>query len=546
MLAMNYDEIVNQIMKGEKIQNLPLFVTYYCRVSTDSDVQINSLENQLSYYEKYIKSNYNWTFIDGYVEEGVTGVRVDKRPIFQKMINDAKLHKFNLIITKEASRFARDLEDSVHYIRELKKYGVGIFFENQNLNTFDYNSELILNIMFNLAQEESKKLSSRIKFGHNRAIEKGHVLGSSNIIGYKKNNCKLEIVEEEAEIIKKIFELYASGEYGLGKLSHKLFVLGYHNKKGNMYDKDTLKRIIENPKYKGFYRAHTYEIMDYRTKRRIKITKDKQVLYKCDKDIIPPIINEELWNKANKILNKRMNNYKKNNHYSGGLKYPLSSKIICNEHNTSFQHKRKNIWCCSKYLKFGVKGCLSPLVDENDINDILKIIINSFNIDSLSFTSFLLDLYSNIENNKINDEIRAIDDKVYKLENKKDILLDYFVDGSLNKKMFENQIEKIENEIKNMKNRKDNIISILNVEELSKIIKNEYDSNLLSCFIKLFLEKIIVSKNLNDRKIVKFDIFLNIIDDNRQTYTMYLENQKYNAKKYYYNVYINCQNGSNF
>ena len=97
---MNYHDIVESITRGEKIYNLPLKVTYYCRVSTDSDVQLNSLDNQLEYYENYIKSKENWTFVDGYIEEGITGTRADKRPSFMRMIKDAKLNKFNLIITK--------------------------------------------------------------------------------------------------------------------------------------------------------------------------------------------------------------------------------------------------------------------------------------------------------------------------------------------------------------------------------------------------------------------------------------------------------------
>ena len=143
---MNYYDIVSAIAHGEKIYNLPLRVTYYCRVSTDSDVQLNSLDNQLDYYETYIKKNKTWSFVDGYVEEGVTGTRADKRLSFMRMIRDAKLNKFDLIITKDVSRFARDLEDSIHYIRELKSSGVGVFFENQSLNTYDLNSELTLNI----------------------------------------------------------------------------------------------------------------------------------------------------------------------------------------------------------------------------------------------------------------------------------------------------------------------------------------------------------------------------------------------------------------
>ena len=204
---MTYDDIVNKISNGEKIYNIPLRVTYYTRVSTDSDVQLNSLNNQTDYYINFIKSKDCWTLVDGYIEEGVSGVSVDKRISFKKMIKDAKLNKFDLIITKEVSRFARDLEDSIHYIRELKLCGVGVFFENQNINTFDDSSDLILNIMFNLAQDESKKLSSRVKFGHKQAMSKGHVLGSSNITGYKKNNCKLVIIEEEAKFVRKIFEM---------------------------------------------------------------------------------------------------------------------------------------------------------------------------------------------------------------------------------------------------------------------------------------------------------------------------------------------------
>ena len=205
---MNYYDIVESITRGEKIYNLPLKVTYYCRVSTDSDVQLNSLDNQLEYYENYIKSKENWTFVDGYIEEGITGTRADKRPSFMRMIKDAKLNKFNLIITKDVSRFARDLEDSIHYIRDLKSSGVGVFFENQALNTFDPNSELVLNMLFNIAQEESKKISTSVKFGYRKAIDKGHVLGSSNITGYRKDNCKLVIVPEEAKLVKRIFDTF--------------------------------------------------------------------------------------------------------------------------------------------------------------------------------------------------------------------------------------------------------------------------------------------------------------------------------------------------
>ena len=360
---MDFIEISKSVMNGERITNLPLRVCFYARVSTDSDNQLNSLENQQSYYESYIMKNPNWQFIRGYIDEGISGVRVEKRLGFQKMIADAKAHKFDLIITKEVSRFARDLEDSIHYIRILKQANVGVYFENQNLNTFDTNSELILNIMFNLAQDESRKLSGRVKFGHQEAMKKGHVLGSSNIIGYRKENCKLVVVPNEARFIQKVFELYASGNYGLCKLAKLLASYGFYNKNGNYYDKDTLKRILSNPKYKGFYRGKTTEVVDYRTKKRRKIKEDKQILYKADAHIIPAIVSEELWNQANSILKSRTKNYQNSNYFSGGLKYPFSSKIYCQCHDTNFQRSHGNrkksrpIWCCNRYLKYRLDAC---------------------------------------------------------------------------------------------------------------------------------------------------------------------------------------------
>ena len=357
---MNYYDIVSAITHGEKIYDLSLRATYYCRVSTDSDVQLNSLDNQLDYYENYIKGKSAWTFVEGYIEEGVTGTRADKRPSFMRMIKDAKLNKFDLIITKDVSRFARDLEDSIHYIRELKSSGVGVFFENQALNTFDPNAELVLNMLFNIAQEESRKISASVKFGYRKAIDKGHVLGSSNITGYKKDNCSLVIVPEEAKLVRRIFELYATGEYGFHKLAKKLSEEGYVNKRGRIYDKETLKRMIQNPKYKGFYRARTYEILDYRTKKRKKNSIENQIIYKCEDGSVPAIVSEELWDKANEVLNARIKGYANSNYWSGGVKYPFSSKIYCKEHNTNFQRshgsRRKNrpTWSCGLYYNIGL------------------------------------------------------------------------------------------------------------------------------------------------------------------------------------------------
>lgn len=573
---MNYDEILKSIMLGEKIYNLPLRVCYYARVSTDSDVQLNSLDNQLEYYENYIKSKPKWIFSGGYIEEGKTGVRVDVRPSFKKMIHDAKHKKFDLIITKEVSRFARDLEDSIHYIRELKDSGVGVFFENQNLNTFDSNSELILNIMFNLAQDESRKLSARVKFGHRQAIENGHVLGSSNITGYKKDNCKLVIVENEAKFIKTLFELYASGKYGFQKLSKKLSELGYLNKKGKLYDKDSLKRMIENPKYKGYYRAKTYEILDYRTKRRKKNSLDEQVLYKCKDGSIPAIISEELWDQANKILKSRTKEYESNNYWSGGLKYAFSSKIYCKEHNTNFQrshgskNKNRPTWSCSMYLQHRLAACESPIIAETDLYSIISSIMNNIIPQKKSIIDNMLRIYESIDkSNKYDDELNEIDKQLKIVEDKKSLALDLVISGELRKDELKVQFANFENAIKDLSKKKTKIleqISILNerdsnIEKITKSIQEEISGGSLEDFIRKFVDEIIVSKIDDDRYNIKLDIYLNLlgnelpkikgarhIDGATSDDILYLENQTCdtieikraidNPNRFTYNVYL--------
>ena len=573
---MNYYEIVSAIARGEKIYNLPLRVTYYCRVSTDSDVQLNSLDNQLDYYETYIKKNKAWSFVDGYIEEGVTGTRADKRPSFMRMIRDAKLNKFDLIITKDVSRFARDLEDSVHYIRELKSSGVGVFFENQSLNTFDPNSELTLNILFNIAQEESKKISASVKFGYRKAISQGHVLGSSNITGYRKDNCKLVIIEEEAKMIRKLFELYATGEYGFHKLAKKLSDEGYLNKKGRIYDKDSLKRMIQNPKYKGFYRARTYEILDYRTKKRKKNTEEDQVIYKCTDGSVPAIVSEELWDKANEVLNARVKGYADNNYWSGGVKYPFSSKIYCKEHNTNFQRshgsRRKNrpTWSCGLYLQYRLSSCSSPIIAEKDLYNIFMKIMDTIIPEKNHIIDNMLRIYESIDkSNKYDDELNEIDKQLKIVEDKKSLALDLVLSGELRKDELKVQFANFENAIKDLSKKKTKIleqISILNerdsnIEKITKSIQEEISGGSLEDFIRKFVDEIIVSKIDDDRYNIKLDIYLNLlgnelpkikgarhIDGATSDDILYLENQTCdtieikraidNPNRFTYNVYL--------
>lgn len=225
--------------------NLPLRVTFYARVSTDFNVQLNSLDNQITYYTDFIRKNPNWEYVDGYVDEGISGVSTAKRERFNEMIEDAKAGMFDLIVTKEVSRFARNTLDSIRFTRELLSSGVAVYFQNDNINTLDEDSELRLTIMSSMAQDESRKISTRVRFGHQQAIKKGTVLGTNNMYGYIKKDGKLMIDETQADFVRELFEMYATGKFSMKQMEKHFYQKGIRNSKGKMLSHSTMSNIIE-------------------------------------------------------------------------------------------------------------------------------------------------------------------------------------------------------------------------------------------------------------------------------------------------------------
>ena len=403
-------KIRNRISSGESIYDLPLRVTFYARVSTDKDVQLNSLDNQVMYFRNLITENKNWTYIDGYVDEGISGTSVNKREDFLRMIDDSKKGIFDLVLTKEISRFSRSTLDSIKYTQELLENNVGVLFKSDNINTIMPDSELRLTIMASIAQEEVRKLSERVKFGMKRSIEKGKVLGNNVITGYKKEKGKLVIIEEEAEMIKIIFEMYATGEHGLGYISDYLYAKGFKTRKGGYIHTTTLRRIITNPKYKGFYCTNTVKHLDYRTHKQIRLPKSEWIVYDS-KGEIPAIVSPELWDKANELLTnkssgycakiKDMGTFKRTTTY-GGL-------LICADHNVAFRRltaSNKTIsWKCGEMLRHGLSACESPILYESELDDIFHKVIDKLIEDRSKIIKHLSELYREANNSKNYDQI---------------------------------------------------------------------------------------------------------------------------------------------
>ena len=250
---MEVRKIRAEMRMGRSIFDLPLRVTFYARVSTEKYEQLSSLENQVQYYTELIRSKSNWVFIEGYVDEGISGTSTKKRDSFNRMIRDAKAGCFDFIITKEISRFSRSTLDSIQYTQELLEHNVGVLFQNDNINTLDPDSEFRLLIMAGMAQDEVRKLSERLKFGFHQSIRNGRVLGNDRMWGYDKKDCTLTIREDEAEVVRLIFDLYANQKLGIRRVSQTLYDMGYTSRKGNAFNVLTIRNILTNPKYKGWY-----------------------------------------------------------------------------------------------------------------------------------------------------------------------------------------------------------------------------------------------------------------------------------------------------
>ena len=514
---MNIVKAREELLFGKSIYDMKLRVVDYGRVSTDKEDQINSLENQVKFFNDYIEGISNWTHVASYVDEGISGTQVNNREQFLKMIDDAKNDKIDLVLTKEVSRFARNTIDSIHFTELLLSYGVIVFFISDNINTIYKDSEFRLTLMASMAQDEVRKLSERVKFGIKRSIKDGK-LGGSSLYGYKKKDCKLIINDDEAAIVRLIFSLYSEGEYGLRKICDILKSKNILTRRGKYFSDSTLKKMIKNPRYKGFFTANLSEVVDYKTHKR-KINKEEDKIIYKDKSI-PKIVDEDTWNKANKILKERNSKWNKNiiNKSTFLEKKSYTSKIICLEHNKSFirsaSSKRKNnpVWQCNEYLRHGLKSCMTPRLYEKRLDiEFSKILSNIIDVEKIG--KDLIEDYSDIiKNNYCNLEINK---KIKKIELFKERLLDLYLRKIISEKDFINKKNKIENDIFDLeKINKNN-----DLKALLPIIKREIAS--ITCikdnigkFFNIFIEKVYISKINDNRKHIKMQIIFSYKRDN--------------------------------
>jgi len=254
-------------------------VVIYARVSTEHEAQISALENQLDWYKPLLDYHPEWTLVERYVDEGITGTSAEKRPEFMRMMEDAKKHKFDLILTREVSRFARNTVDTLQYTRMLKEHGVEVYFINDGIKTFDGDGELRLTIMATLAQDESRKTSIRVKSGQQTSMNNGVYYGNGNILGYdrveeilpdKSKTVEFRINPEQAQTVRLIFDMYLEG-CGLVKIKDELERRGYKTSQGkDKWFPTVISHVLKNTFYCGIITYHKEYVPDYLKQKKVK------------------------------------------------------------------------------------------------------------------------------------------------------------------------------------------------------------------------------------------------------------------------------------
>ena len=519
---------IRALLRTKSIYDIPLRVTYYARVSSESDEQLNSLDNQIAYYEDLIKRNRAWTYVSGYVDEGLSGISTKKRKHFNEMIADAKEGAFDLIITKEISRFARNTLDSLQYTRELLGWGVGVFFQNDNINTLDEDAELRLTIMSSIAQDELRKLSSRVKFGHQQAIKSSVVLGNSRIFGYQKDDKHLVIDESQAPMVRDLFRLYATGEYSMKQLETLFYEQGYRNYNGNKIAHTTMSGIISNPKYKGYYVGNKVRIVDMFTKKQKFLPPEEWVMFKDETgEIVPAIVSEELWDKANEVLARRSEDVKNRQGICNHANL-LTGKLYCAHCGTAYYRRESknrdgkvnSKWVCSGKINNGADACPSFPIYEDEIKPILFEVFSETRVDVEALLASYEEMFRSMEaDNETAGQMEEQKRIIALADQKKNKLLELVTMGAITTANFKSMTAACDREAEDAQKALTELEEQLFTKEeyrkhigevkarLDAAVRDASTGMITNEFVAQYIDKIIVTSEGNDTAKLEIKIF---------------------------------------
>lgn len=412
-------------------------VAAYCRVSTDHEDQANSFESQQRYFRQYIAASPDWELYAVFADEGISGTSTKKRKEFNRMIECAKNGEFDMIVTKEISRFARNTLDSIYYTRILKKLGIGVIFMNDNINTLDGDAELRLAILSSIAQEESRKTSERVKWGQKRRMEQGVVFGRS-MLGYDVKDGKMTVNEEGAQVVRRIFHKFVEEGKGTYVIARELREEGIQPMRGKEWSNTVVLRILRNEKYCGdLVQKKTYTPDFLSHEKKYNRGQEEFVILTSHHE---PIISREMFEKANRILDARTASQEHQAKHSN--RYPLSGKIKCGRCGHSYVARYKTrkdgsqykAWCCYFAQKNGkTDGCSFESIRNEDAIHILSLVMKSLKLHETKLAEHLISLIRSViygSASKQRTEKQSV------IENRQKKLLDLYVSGDLAKEEY--------------------------------------------------------------------------------------------------------------
>lgn len=453
-----------------------LQVAGYARVSSDSEDQLNSFSAQVNYYQRLIEKNDNWEIVEIYADEAVSGVSLDKRDDFARMLADCRKGKIDRIITKSTSRFARNTLDTIRVIRELKDIGVTVYFEKENLDSANLTSENLLTLYSLFAQEESMSISKNCKKGARMRMAKGTYVSSNPPYGYRLIDNQLEIHEPEAEVVRRIFTEYLGGS-SIINIAQGLTDDEIPFKNGRMkWRHQAISAIIKNERYIGdmlLQKFYNEDALPYRQRKN----KGKLPKYYV-KNTHEPIVERLQYELANILLKERAEH---NNSERG--EYPLSRKIRCNECNTVYRRKITNqipYWVCRQHDR-NKDNCGSQRITEEAVHEAF---IRLYNKLKQHYATILLPMLSTLErlqelNTRNNPEISTLNKQIAELSEQNHVMNGLLSKGILDSALFISQTDELNRKIRSLKLTKAKLLTeqesdgvLDKTEELIEIIES--------------------------------------------------------------------------
>lgn len=493
------DSIVRR--RGIEIDRHLKRVAAYCRVSSDSEDQKNSYESQVRHYKDYISQRSDWELADIYADEGISGTQVGKRQDFKRLINDCVDGKIDYIVTKAIARFARNTLDTLKYVRMLKDMQIGVYFEEENINTLTMDGELLLTILSSVAQQEVENTSAHVKKGLKMKMQRGELIGFQGCLGYDYDveTKSLTINKKEAKIVRYIYDRYLEG-IGGKVIARELDELGIKSPRGlDHWNDTTVLGIIKNEKYKGDVLMGKTFTVDPISKRRLNNFGEEDKYY--IKDNHEPIISKEDFEKAQEIRLRRAGNKKTAANVNGKREryskmYAFSSMLECGFCGSLLSRRswhcrsdyRKVVWHCVTSIKKGKKYCrhskgLEELAIEGAFMEAYRQLYES---NQGVMSELLNTIEEELSDNSLNKELNRITKKLHKLIKKEENLVNLRIEGQISDTLYNEKYQEILSEKEFLSEEKVNI-------EIT--LKSDFDvKNRLKEFKELLTSKKLLSE----------------------------------------------------